>query len=141
MTDFDLERFVSAQDQVFAMVRSELAAGRKRTHWMWFVFPQIDGLGTSATARAYAIRSVGEARAYLDHAVLGPRLRDCTSLTLGCGVRDACAIFGSPDDLKFRSSMTLFALASDRSPPFTDALSVFFAGEDDALTLRRIGSL
>ena len=141
MTDVDLERFVSAQDQVFAAVRAELAAGRKRTHWMWFVFPQIDGLGTSATARAYAIRSLEEARAYLDHDVLGRRLRECTSLTLQSGVTDAHDIFGSPDDLKFRSSMTLFAIASYRSPPFTDALSVFFAGEDDALTLRRLGEL
>lgn len=139
MTGFDLERFVTAQDHVIGTVRAELAAGRKRTHWMWFVFPQIDGLGTSATARAYAIRSLAEARAYLDHDLLGPRLRECTSLTLACSVGDAHAIFGSPDDLKFRSSMTLFAVASQRSALFTDALSTFFAGEGDELTLRRLG--
>ena len=138
MTDFDLSRFIVAQAHVFDTVHAELAAGRKRTHWMWFVFPQIEGLGTSATARTYAIRSLDEARAYLAHDVLGRRLRDCTLLTLRSGVMDAHAIFGSPDDLKFRSSMTLFAVASQRQAPFTDALSTFFAGEDDALTLRRL---
>lgn len=126
---------------MFDTVRAELAAGRKRTHWMWFVFPQIDGLGASATARAYAIRSLGEARGYLAHEVLGPRLRECTALTLASGVTDAHVLFGSPDDLKFRSSMTLFAVASDRSTPFTEALSVFFAGEDDPRTIERLRAL
>lgn len=141
MTIADLSRFVTAQSGVFEAVRAELAAGRKRTHWMWFVFPQIEGLGASRTARAYAIRSLAEANAYLDHDVLGPRLRDCTSLALGCGVTDAHTLFGSPDDLKFRSSMTLFAVASDRRAPFTDALSAFFAGQDDMLTLQRLARL
>ncbi len=138
MADFDLARFVTVQDQVLEQVRAELAAGRKRTHWMWFVFPQITGLGSSATARTYAIRSLDEATAYLAHDLLGPRLRECTSLTLDCGVSDAHALFGSPDDLKFRSSMTLFTIASQRSAPFTEALATFFDGREDAATLERL---
>ena len=138
MDDVDLDRFTAVQDPVYDAVRAELSAGRKRTHWMWFVFPQIHGLGTSTMARAYAIGSLREARAYLDHDVLGMRLCECTELVLRCGVRDAHRIFGSPDDLKFRSSMTLFAVASRRAPPFTTALSVFFEGGDDAQTIARL---
>ena len=137
MTD-DLERFVTAQDAVLEQVRRELADGRKRTHWMWFIFPQITGLGSSPTARRYAIRSLDEARAYLAHDPLGPRLRDCTALALGCGVTDAHALFGSPDNLKFHSSMTLFAAASERGEPFAAALDVFFDGHEDRATLDRL---
>ena len=138
MTD-DLARYVAAQDPVLEQVRRELADGRKRTHWMWFVFPQIAGLGSSPTARLYAIRSLDEARAYLAHDPLGPRLRDCTTLALDCGVTDAHALFGSPDDLKFHSSMTLFAAASGRDGPFAEALDVFFGGQEDRATLDRLG--
>ncbi|HJW40897.1 MAG TPA: DUF1810 domain-containing protein [Rhizomicrobium sp.] len=131
--EFDLQRFVTAQDGVMANVRAELAAGHKRSHWMWFVFPQVAGLGFSAMAQRYAISSVAEARAYLAHPVLGPRLRECTELVLGVEGRDARAIFGSPDDLKFRSSMTLFA--HEGAEPCRLALDKFFAGESDVRTL------
>jgi uncharacterized protein (DUF1810 family) len=130
---FDLERFVAAQDAVMANVRAELSAGRKRSHWMWFVFPQAAGLGFSTMAERYAIRSRAEARAYLAHPVLGPRLRECTGLVLDVKDRDAHAIFGSPDDLKFRSSMTLFADAGEAS--CRRALDTFFAGAPDVRTL------
>jgi uncharacterized protein (DUF1810 family) len=132
---FDLERFVAAQMPVMALVRAELAAGRKRSHWMWFVFPQLAGLGFSAMAATYAIASLDEARAYLAHPVLGPRLVDCTRLVLAAEGGDAHAIFGSPDDLKFRSSMTLFALAAPDERAFVEALAKFFGGKADAKTL------
>src|SRR5580692_6153851 len=106
---FDLERFVTAQAPVIDRVRAELRAGSKRSHWMWFVFPQIAGLGSSAMAQRYAIASLDEAGAYLAHPVLGPRLRDCTALALDVAGRTAHQIFGNPDDLKFHSSLTLFA--------------------------------
>jgi uncharacterized protein (DUF1810 family) len=135
MNDVDLERFVAAQNPIYHEVRAELAAGHKRTHWMWFVFPQIAGLGTSQFARTYAIGSLTEARAYLDHHLLGARLRECTGLTLSCGITDAHRIFGSPDDLKFRSSMTLFSVATAGAAPFSTALDAFFEGEPDARTI------
>ena len=138
MDGFDLARFSSAQDPVYDAVVAELTAGRKRTHWMWFIFPQIRGLGTSPTAQTYAIRSLAEARAYLDDHVLGHRLRECTTLVLACGVTDTHRIFGSPDDLKFHSSMTLFATASRHAVPFTTALSVFCGGKEDAATIKRL---
>ena len=131
----DLERFVEAQGPVFDTVRRELAAGRKASHWMWFVFPQIAGLGTSPTARFYALASLEEAKAYLAHPVLGSRLAEATRLVLGAGGRTANAIFGSPDDLKFRSSMTLFAAADPAEPLFRQALERFYDGEPDARTL------
>lgn len=133
MTDpYDLERFVAAQAPVFERVRAELRNGRKTSHWMWFVFPQIAGLGTSAMSRRYAIGSLEEARAYLDHPVLGRRLRDCVALVLSHRDRSAHAIFGSPDDSKLRSSLTLFAAAAPEEAEFASALSHFFGGPDEA---------
>jgi uncharacterized protein (DUF1810 family) len=127
---FDLQRFVAAQAPVYAQVCAELGAGRKATHWMWFVFPQIGGLGVSAMSRLYAIGSRGEARAYLAHPLLGARLRECTDLTLGIEGRTAHEIFGSPDDLKFHSSMTLFAAVAEGETIFDAALRNYFAGGD-----------
>ena len=132
---FDLERFVRAQAGVIDAARAELAAGKKRSHWMWFVFPQIDGLGHSEMARRYAIASAAEARAYLAHPVLGTRLRELTALALASPAASAHALFGSPDDLKFRSCMTLFAAAADDPEPFQSALERFFAGARDPATL------
>ena len=135
---FDLDRFVQAQDPVLAQVRLELGAGRKRTHWMWFVFPQIGGLGRSATARHYAIGSLAEARAYLAHPELGPRLVECTELVNRVDGRSIGEIFGSPDDLKFHSSMTLFALAQPGAPTFRHALDKHFGGVPDPLTTEQV---
>lgn len=132
---FDLERFVAAQDAVMAAVREELRAGRKRTHWMWFVFPQLRALGRSGTALHYGIASLAEARAYLAHPALGPRLRDCTALVYAAQGRTIHEIFGSPDDMKFRSCMTLFAAADPAAPLFTEALRIFFDGQPDPLTV------
>ena len=139
MTDAaDLERFVRAQQPVMAVVRRELAAGRKRSHWMWFVFPQLRGLGRSATAQHYAIDSLAQAEAYLRHELLGPRLLECTALVLAVEGSSIAEIFGSPDDLKFRSCMTLFARVKDTSPLFQIALDRYFGGVADALTLRGV---
>lgn len=132
---FDLERFVAAQDAVMAAVREELRAGRKRTHWMWFVFPQLRALGRSATALHYGIASLAEARAYLAHPALGPRLRDCTGLVCAAQGHTIHEIFGSPDDMKFRSCMTLFAAADPAALLFTEALRIFFDGRPDPLTV------
>lgn len=132
---FDLDRFVRAQARIHEQVTQELAAGRKRSHWMWFVFPQLDGLGFSPTARKYAITGLDEARAYLAHPVLGPRLRECTELVLDIDGRSVREIFGYPDDLKFRSSMTLFAQAASGDTCFNEALVKYFAGEPDVRTL------
>jgi uncharacterized protein (DUF1810 family) len=131
---FDLRRFVDAQAPVYEQACAELAAGRKASHWMWFVFPQLRGLGRSATAQRYGITSMAEARAYWAHPLLGPRLKRCTELVLAVDGRSAQAIFGSPDDLKFRSCMTLFAQAAGE-PVFGRALHKYFAGEPDAATL------
>ncbi|MBO9623446.1 MAG: DUF1810 domain-containing protein [Sphingomonas sp.] len=130
-----LERFVGAQAPVYATVLAELCAGRKRTHWMWFVFPQLAGLGRSETARFYAIGSIEEARDYLAHPLLGPRLLECTAAALSSG-RAAEALFGYPDDLKFRSCMTLFERAAADAHPFAEALARLCDGERDAVTLR-----
>ena len=137
---YDLQRFVEAQESQYASVCSELARGRKTGHWMWFVFPQIEGLGTSPTARMYAISGLDEARQYLAHETLGDRLRHCTRLV--CEVRGHTAeqIFGHPDYMKFRSSMTLFAHASADDSIFTDALKIYFGGEPDARTLALLPS-
>ena len=135
---FHLERFVTAQEPVYAQVLAELRAGVKRSHWMWFVFPQIAGLGFSAMARRYALGSLDEARAYLAHPVLGPRLRDCVRLVLVVEGRDAHAIFGSPDDVKFRSSLTLFARAAPCEALFRDALDKYYGGAEDAATLAKL---
>jgi uncharacterized protein (DUF1810 family) len=131
---FDLQRFVDAQDGVYPQVCAELAAGSKRSHWMWFVFPQLKGLGASSMAQHYGIGSLDEARACWAHPLLGSRLRQCTELVLAADGRSAHEIFGSPDDLKFRSCMTLFAQATGE-PVFARALERFFGGQPDARTL------
>jgi uncharacterized protein (DUF1810 family) len=127
--------FVAAQQPVYDAVRVELLAGRKTSHWMWFVFPQLVGLGRSDMARRFAISSLAEARAYLAHPVLGPRLRASTALVNAIGDRSAHDIFGSPDDMKFHSSMTLFHRAAPAEPVFAAALAKYFGGREDASTL------
>ena len=130
----DLERFVVAQDGVYERALAEIEAGDKRSHWMWFIFPQLRGLGRSSTARLYGLAGAAEARAYLAHATLGSRLRECTQLVLAVDHHDPHRIFGSPDDLKFGSSMTLFdAVAPDDL--FARAIDRFYAGARDRLTL------
>jgi uncharacterized protein (DUF1810 family) len=138
---FDLERFVTAQAGVHDVALGELSAGRKRSHWMWFVFPQFAGLGSSPMAQAYAIGSVEEARAYLAHPLLGPRLVECVQAVNAVRDRSAGDIFGFPDELKFRSSLTLFlqAAAPDAKAPFQKALDKYFGGEGDAVTLNKFG--
>ncbi len=133
---FDLQRFVAAQASTYAQVVSELGTGEKRSHWMWFIFPQVRGLGSSSMAQRYAISGLPEAQAYLEHPLLGPRLRECTALVNVGGNRTLDQIFGYPDDLKFHSSMTLFALA-DGSPgnAFRAALDQHCGGRSDARTL------
>lgn len=131
---FDLERFVQAQDAVIDDVRRELRAGRKRTHWMWFVFPQLRALGRSATAQHYGISSLAEAGAYMAHPVLGPRLIECTELVLAVQGRSAHEIFGSPDDMKLRSCMTLFAAAAPDTPIFDAVIGKYYGGLADDRT-------
>ena len=135
---YNLERFVSAQDSIYAEVLSELRAGMKTSHWMWFIFPQIRGLGRSPVSVEYAISSREEAAAYLEHPVLGLRLKECTQLVLDVEGRSAEEIFGSPDDMKFRSSMTLFAQVSADDDIFSRALQQYFHGAPDRLTLDRL---
>ena len=132
---YDLQRFVEAQNPVISQVKQELSAGEKRTHWMWYVFPQVAGLGSSRRAQRYAISSREEAEAYLEHPILGPRLRECTEIVNGVEGRSANDIFGSPDDLKFRSSMTLFDAVADDSTPFRTALEQYFDNDPDQKTL------
>jgi uncharacterized protein (DUF1810 family) len=132
---YDLDRFVEAQAADYPRAQSELRAGEKRSHWMWYVFPQIDGLGHSAMSRRYSIKSAAEATAYLDHPVLGARLRECFAVVNDVAGRSALEIFGSPDDLKLRSCATLFDGVSDEDI-FYQALEKYFAGERDELTLR-----
>ncbi|HEX2150917.1 MAG TPA: DUF1810 domain-containing protein [Stellaceae bacterium] len=137
---YDLERFVAAQEPVFPTALAELRAGRKRTHWMWFIFPQLRGLGRSATATHYGIGSLDEARAYLAHPLLAPRLELCTNAVLGVEGRTPHEIFGSPDDMKFHSSMSLFALAAtDTAGPYRKALDRWWHGAADPETLRLLG--
>jgi uncharacterized protein (DUF1810 family) len=138
MDSFHLQRFVDAQDPIFEQVLRELRRGRKTGHWMWFIFPQIKGLGSSAVAQRFAISGREEALAYWRHPILGARLRECTRLVNSVEGRSVREIFGQPDDLKFRSSVTLFAEVSGESMPFTDALEKYFAGEPDPLTLERL---
>ncbi|MBV8786702.1 MAG: DUF1810 domain-containing protein [Mycobacterium sp.] len=137
---FDLERFVTAQEPVYRDVVAELRDGRKRSHWMWFVFPQLRGLGGSAMAARYGISSLEEADAYLRHPVLGPRLRECTRLVNKVQGRSVSQIFGSPDDLKLCSSMTLFAHATDDNQDFVALLDKFYDGRQDEQTLQRLPS-
>ncbi len=132
---FDLQRFVTAQNPLYAAVLAELRAGCKRTHWMWFVFPQHVALGRSAMAARYGLASKAEAAAYWEHGVLGARLDECCRLVLAAEHRTAHQIFGSPDDLKLRSSMTLFAAALPRQPVFQQVLQRYYGGEHDAHTL------
>ena len=132
---YDLERFVEAQSRVYDTVRAELRQGAKRSHWMWFIFPQIKGLGSSATAVHFAIGSREEAAVYLKHSVLGPRLVECTRLVLGVKGRTSEQIFGKIDSMKFRSSMTLFAEVTLKETVFREALEKCFDGAADALTL------
>ena len=127
----DLDRFVRAQESVFDRAVAELRAGRKRSHWMWYVFPQLDGLGSSSTARAYAISGLAEAAAYLAHPILGPRLSEAASAILSVDGRSATDILGFPDDLKLRSSMTLFAAAADDPSLFEQVLERFYDGPDE----------
>ena len=135
---YNLQRFVDAQNPVYDQVRSELRRGYKSSHWMWFVFPQIEGLGHSPMARKFAVSSLDEAKAYLRHPVLGPRLIECADLVAQIEGRMIQEIFGSPDDLKFRSSMTLFAKAAPDDEVFTEALQKYFDGEYDRLTIERL---
>jgi len=136
---FNLERFVTAQAPVFETVLAELRAGRKRSHWMWFVFPQLAGLGRSSTARFYGIGSIDEVRAYLAHPLLGPRLDLSTRIVLASESSSLHAIFGSPDDLKFRPCITLFSrVADDADNPFRQALDRWCNGQPDAQTLALI---
>jgi uncharacterized protein (DUF1810 family) len=132
---FELERFVRAQEPLIEQVREELAAGRKRTHWMWFIFPQLRGLGRSVTAQHYAISSLAEARAYLQHPLLGRRLVECTELVNAVENRTAHEIFGSPDDLKFRSCLSLFRHVLNAPVVFQTALNRYFNGAADPDTL------
>ena len=135
---YDLRRFVDAQDPVYAQVCAELCRGRKASHWMWFVFPQIRGLGHSPMAEKFAIASLDEARAYLGHPILGPRLRECTQLVVEVQGRTALDIFGHPDDMKFRSSMTLFSLAATEDALFKTALAKYFPAGPDSETVARV---
>jgi uncharacterized protein (DUF1810 family) len=142
---FDLERFLEAQAPIYQQVRQELASGKKRSHWMWFIFPQIEGLGSSPTAQHFAISGIDEAVAYLDHPVLGTRLRECAGLVYAVEARSASEVFGYPDDLKFHSSATLFAESARRKPAadsdsqiFEDLLTKYFAGKPDRATLDRL---
>ena len=138
MVAYDLDRFVEAQEGVYECVLEELRAGRKRSHWMWFIFPQFDGLGVSAMSRRYAIRSLEEAREYRSHPVLGARLTECTEAVNDLDGVTARQVFGTPDDKKFRSSMTLFELASGPDSPFASALTKYFSGERDARTIELV---
>ena len=139
MTSFDLERFVSAQAEVYDVVVDELRRGRKTSHWIWFIFPQIAGLGSSPTSRFFAIASLAEARAYLADPLLGVRLRECTGLLLAIDGRTADEIFGSLDALKVRSSMTLFHRAAPSEPLFVAVLDRYYGGQLDAATERLLG--
>lgn len=136
---YDLNRFIKAQAAVYPHVVAELRDGRKRSHWMWFVFPQLRGLGSSPTADRYGISSLGEAKGYLRHNVLGPRLYECTRLVNQVQGQSIGEIFGSPDDLKLCSSMTLFARATDDNQDFIALLDKYYDGRHDQLTLERLG--
>jgi uncharacterized protein (DUF1810 family) len=135
---FNLQRFVDAQAGTYDAVRDELRGGRKRSHWIWFIFPQLAGLGSSPTAARYAISSLAEAQAYLAHDVLGPRLRECSRLVNAIAGTSIEQIFGWPDNLKVRSSMTLFALATDDNDEFVALLTKYYNGEQDPVTVARL---
>ena len=132
---FDLVRFLQAQEGDYQTALSELRSGRKQSHWMWYIFPQFEGLGLSAISRRYSIKSRAEAEAYLAHPILGPRLVECAQAALDVNGRSALELFGSPDDLKLRSSATLFALVSPPDSVFQRVLDKYFQGERDARTI------
>jgi len=136
---YQLSRFVRAQADDFERALAEIRSGKKRTHWMWYIFPQFDGLAFSSTSKHYAIKSIEEAKAYLSHPVLGPRLVECAEAALGVEGRSARDIFGSPDDLKLRSSATLFACVSPPGSVFERLLEKYYRGERDEKTLRLLG--
>ena len=136
----DLNRFVLAQAGDYERALAEIRSGRKRSHWMWYIFPQVEGLGFSPMSRRYAVRSLDEARAYLEHPMLGPRLVECAEAALGVEGRSAREIFGSPDDMKLRSCATLFAHVSPAGSVFHRLLDRYFQGERDGKTLRLIGA-
>ena len=138
---YDLSRFVYAQEGVYEIALSELKNGQKRTHWMWFIFPQIDGLGYSPMAKRYSIKSIEEARQYLNHPVLGRRLMECTEAVIALKVGSVAEIFGYPDDMKFKSSMMLFEKIAGSGSIFSGALDSYCRGERDAATLRLIEKL
>jgi uncharacterized protein (DUF1810 family) len=133
---FGLSRFVQAQEEVYPRALAEMKLGRKRSHWMWFIFPQIDGLGYSSTAKFYAIKSKDEAKAYLNHPLLGKRLMECAEALLKIEGKSAAEIFGDPDDLKLRSSLTLFASVSPADSVYSRVLDQYFGGEPDQRTLQ-----
>jgi len=135
----DLSRFVQAQERVYARALAEVRSGQKRSHWMWYIFPQFDGLGASPTSRLYSIKSLAEAEAYLRHPVLGPRLVECISAALEVEGRSASEIFGSPDDVKLRSCATLFACVSPAGSVFERLIDRYFEGRRDRQTLRLLG--
>ena len=136
---YDLARFVRAQEPDYDQAMSEIRAGRKRSHWMWYIFPQFDGLGVSSTSRQYSIKSVAEAEAYLRHPILGPRLLESVQAVLGVEGQSALEVFGSPDDMKLRSCATLFACVSPAGSVFEQLLDRYFGGEHDDKTLRLVG--
>ncbi|HWI82788.1 DUF1810 domain-containing protein [Ramlibacter sp.] len=137
---FDLERFVQAQAPVYRQALAELRAGRKRSHWMWFVFPQLQALGRSATAWHYGLASLAEAQAYWAHPLLGARLRECSEAVLNGPEADVRRLFGSPDDLKFRSCLTLFERVAPQAPVFRRCLDRFYGGAPDPLTLAALSA-
>jgi len=138
---FDLNRFTSAQKNIYGSVLAELRSGEKRTHWMWYIFPQIDGLGYSSTAKYYSIKSIEEAQQFLNHPVLGTRLLECAEAVLDIEGRSISEIFGYPDDLKLKSSMTLFAHVADPDSVFIRILDKYFHGEQDVRTLNLLEKL
>ena len=138
---YNLDRFITAQEGIFESVLTELANGKKCTHWMWFIFPQIDGLGFSSTTKYYAIKSLEEASQYLNHPILGTRLLQCARLVLAVEGKSAYEIFGSPDDLKLKSSMTLFAEAAGPDSDFAEVLEKYFNGQRDERTITLMGAI
>ncbi len=136
---YDLTRFVRAQESDYDRALSEIRSGRKRTHWMWYIFPQLDGLAFSSTSKYYSIKSLAEAKAYLDHPILGPRLLECAEAVVRVEGRSATEIFGAPDDLKLRSSATLFMCVTPRDSVFDRLLTKYFRGERDGKTLQLLG--
>ena len=138
---YDLTRFVQAQERDYEQAISEIRSGRKQSHWMWYIFPQFEGLGFSTTSQHYAIKSIGEAEAYLRHPVLGPRLLECARATLGLREQSASEVFGSPDDMKLRSCATLFASVSPAGSVFEQLLDKYFGGERDDKTLKLLARM